>query len=96
MATHDNDPVLELNAHVRRLTGWRRFFAVVYRVILTLGLLLLFAFTGLVFLTGRSYAWTLVFPILLIALGIFLAWVEYRLHMRLYSLNNQELSDSEE
>lgn len=92
----DKEHTPEPNPRAKRLAGWMRFTAVIYRIILVVGLLLLAATAVLIWFTRRTYLWVVIMPLGLIALGILLAWVEYRLHMRLYNLNNQELSDGEE
>ena len=74
----------------KRLSRWVRFFAVLYRVVLVAGLLTLIAALVLLIVTDLLTAWILLLPAFLIALGIVLARVEYRLDLRLYNLHNQE------
>jgi hypothetical protein len=75
--------------HAERLAKRARLIAVIYRIILAAGLLLMVATAVLIFFTRRTYLWVVVLPLTLIALGIFLARVEYRLDLQLYSLENQ-------
>jgi hypothetical protein len=73
----------------KRLARRERFFAVVYRIVLVAGLLGLIATVVLLFATDLFSIWILLLPVALIALGIILARVEYRLDMRLYAIHKQ-------
>jgi hypothetical protein len=90
MAEQEIPPHEEREHFAEGLAQRVRFFAVIYRIILALGLLLLAATAVLIFFTRRAYLWVVVVPLGLIVLGIFLARVEYRLDLQLYSLENQE------
>ena len=96
MAEQEIPPREQLDQQAERLAKQARLFAVIYRIILTAGLLLMAATVVLIFFTRRTYLWVVVVPLGLIALGIFLAWVEYRLDLRLYSLENQEPNQGED
>jgi L-asparagine transporter-like permease len=96
MAEQEIPPHAELNQQTERLAKQVRFFAVIYRIILAAGLLLLAATAVLIFFTRRTYLWVVVVPLGLIALGILLARVEYNLDLRLYSLENQEPNQGED
>jgi len=96
MAEQEIPPHAELDQQAERLAKQARFFVVIYRVILAVGLLLLAATAVLIFLTRRTYLWVVIVPLGLIALGIFLARVEYRLDLQLYSLENQEPNQGED
>ena len=62
-----------------------RLLGVVYRVVLASGLLTLIAVLVLLIFTRRMIVvMLLLLPAALIALGIILAWVEYRLDLRLH------------
>jgi hypothetical protein len=82
--------------HADRLAKRAHLFAVIYRIILAAGLLLLAATAVLIFFTRRTYLWVVVVPLGLIALGIILARVEYLLDLQLYSLENQEPEQGED
>jgi len=86
----------EPDQQTERLAKRVRFFAVIYRIILAVGLLLMAATAVLIFFTRLTYLWVVVVPLGLIALGIFLARVEYDLDLRLYSLENQEPNQGED
>ena len=75
------------NNHLARRA---RFFAVVYRFVLIIGLLALVTAVVALLVTDLFTAWILLLPAFLIALGIILARVEYRLDMRLYHLHKQD------
>jgi L-asparagine transporter-like permease len=96
MAEQEIPPHAELDQQAERLAKQARFFAVIYRVILAVGLLLMAATAVLIFFTRRTYLWVVIVPLGLIALGIFLAWVEYRLDLQLYSLENQAPKQEED
>jgi fatty acid desaturase len=70
-----------------------RFFGVLFRIFLVAGLLLLIAAIVLLIATDLFLVWILVLPLNLIALGFILARVEYRLHLRLHQLPNQDHSE---
>jgi membrane protein YdbS with pleckstrin-like domain len=96
MAEQEIPPQDEREQHAERLAKRARLIAVIYRIILTAGLLLMAAAAVLVFFTRRAYLWVLSVPLVLIALGIFLARVEYRLDLQSYSLENQEPEPGED
>jgi uncharacterized membrane protein (UPF0136 family) len=96
MAEQEIPPHEEREQHAERLVKQARLLAVIYRIILAAGMMLLVATAVLIFFTRRTYLWVLIVPLGLIALGIFLAWVEYRLDLRLYSLENQEPAQGED
>lgn len=79
----------------KRLVRRLRFFAVVYRIVLITGLLVLITAVVLVFATDLLSVWILLLSAALITLGVILARVEYRLDMRLYNLHNQDSINGE-
>ncbi len=91
----DKEHTSEPNPRAKRLAAWGKFTAVIYRVILVVGLLLLAATAVLIYFTRRTYLWVIIIPFGLIALGIFLARVEYCLHMRLHKFQNPEPNQKE-
>lgn len=80
----------------QRLAGWVRFFAVIYRIVLVVGLLALVAGVVLLFVVDWLRAWILLLPAALIILGILLARVEYRLDLRRYHLHNPKPKEVED
>jgi len=62
---------------------WQRFLAVVYRLVIIFGLVLLALGAVLVILTSIIPFWSLAFPMVIIIIGLILARVEYNLHKRL-------------
>ena len=93
MADQENPLNREANLHDKHLARRVRLFAVVYRIVLIAGLLVLIAAVVLLFVTDLFSAWILLLPGVLIALGIILARFEYHLDMRLYHLQNQDSTD---
>lgn len=79
----------------KRLVRRLRFYAVVYRIVLITGLLVLITAVVLLFATDLLSAWILLVPAALITLGVILARVEYRLDMRLYNLHKQDSINGE-
>lgn len=95
MTAPSKQPTSELDPRAKRLAGWVKFTAVIYRIILVVGLLLLAATAVLIYFTRRTYLWVIIIPFGLVALGIFLARVEYCLHMRLHNFQNPEPTQKE-
>ena len=93
MAEQDQPINGDADMQEKRLAGRVRFYAVVYRIVLIAGLLLLIAAVALLLVTDLFSAWILLLPAALIALGIILARVEYHLDVRLYNLRNQASTD---
>jgi len=62
---------------------WQRFLAVVYRLVIIFGLVLLALGAVLVILTSIIPFWSLAFPMVIIIIGLILARVEYNFHKRL-------------
>ena len=89
MAGQDVSEHGDVDQQAQRLAGLVRFYGVVYRITLAFGLLILVAAVGVLILTDLITIKTLVLPVFLIAVGLILARVEYRLDMRLYDLQNQ-------
>jgi hypothetical protein len=67
------------------LVVWVRLTAVIFRVLIILGLITLIIFTILLSFTNIFTIWILAIPIDLILIGIGLARLEYRFHGRLYA-----------
>ena len=84
------DPHFKNNTEkaLNRVAFWVKFLGVLYRLLLISGLIFLLVLVGMLLFTAVFAAWVLIFPILLILTGIFLAWLEYRLDARLYWLKN--------
>lgn len=91
----DKEHTSEPNPRVKSLRGWVRFFAVIYRIILVVGLLLLAATAVLIYFTRRTYLWVVPIPLGVIALGFLLAHVEYRLYRRMHDPQDQEPNHNE-
>jgi len=90
MTVSDKEQTSESDPRAKSVGGWARLIAVIYRIILVLGLLLLGATAVLIFFTRRTYLWVAIVPLGLITLGVILAYVEYRLYTRLHPSQNQE------
>ncbi len=62
---------------------WQRFLSVAYRLVIILGLI--FLVVGFIFVVFTSVVpyWSLIFPVVLIILGIVLARIEYTFHKKL-------------
>lgn len=73
-------------AQIKRLSFWIRLLTVLFRTLIILGLISSAVVILLLALTSRFSCWILFVPGLLIALGILLAWVEYKLHNRHYQM----------
>ncbi len=84
--TENPDTKPELDKHAERLATWVRVLGVVFRLLIILGVLLLGLVTALVLLTEIIAAWVLALPLTLLFIGIWMAWLEYRLHDRVYHL----------
>lgn len=84
--TENPDTKPELDKHAERLATWVRVLGVVFRLLIILGVLLLGLVTALLLLTEILAAWALVLPFALLLIGIWIAWLEYRLHDRVYNL----------
>jgi uncharacterized membrane protein YcaP (DUF421 family) len=84
--TENSDKRPELDKRTNRLAAWVRIMGIVFRLLIILGLLLLGLAAALVLFTDIIPFWVLVLPIILLAIGIWLAWLEYRLHDRVYHL----------
>jgi hypothetical protein len=90
MTAPDQEHTSESDPRAKSQGSWARLIAVIYRIILVLGLLLLGATAVLIFFTRRTYLWVVSVPLGLITLGVILAHVEYRLYQRLHPSQNQE------
>ena len=82
---------LDIEKKTERLGAWLRFVGVLFRLMIVLGLILLLLVVGAILFTSLFSFWILVLPVSLIALGLILAWVEYRLHSRYYALKSRDL-----
>lgn len=84
--TEDNQPTQRETIQQREHQVKKaRLLGVGYRVVLVSGLLTLIAILVLLIFTRRMIVvMLLLLPAALIALGVILAWVEYRLDLRLY------------
>ncbi len=90
MTNQQDEPVQKPDKQVKRLQIWARFFAILFRIMIVAGLLLLVVMIVALIFSSLMYAWLLVIPLGLIILGILLAWLEYDLHKRLYALSNNQ------
>ncbi|HEY9122417.1 MAG TPA: hypothetical protein VIM80_05430 [Brevefilum sp.] len=61
---------------------WQRLLGVVYRLVIILGLLSFALGAVLVIFTDWVLAWQMIFPVLLILIGVVLARVEFVLYKR--------------
>ncbi len=76
----------ELDKHTERLTAWVRVLGIVFRLLIILGVLLFGLVTALLLLTEILAVWVLTIPLILLVIGIWMAWLEYRSHDRVYHL----------
>lgn len=83
------DPDIEKKAE--RLRTWLKLVGVLFRLMIVLGLILLMLVMAAILFTSLFRFWILVVPVLVIALGLLLAWVEYKLHDRYYALKSRNL-----
>jgi len=86
-------PDKKVQPQIKRLSNWIRLLTIGYRTLVLLGLALLILAILLLALTSRFSAWILIFPGLLIGLGILLAWIEYRLDNRRFQLTDRPSGD---
>jgi uncharacterized membrane protein len=64
------------------LQKWQRFFGVIYRVVILIGLIAFVLGAVVVVFTDLILAWQMVFPVILILIGVILARVEFVLYKR--------------
>jgi uncharacterized RDD family membrane protein YckC len=64
---------------------WQRFLAIIYRLVIILGIVLLAVVIILVVITTFVPYWSIAFPLVLILVGVILARLEYTLHNKLSS-----------
>jgi len=76
-----------------RLHKWERVLAILFRVMIIIGLALLVLVIVLLFVMDTFRGWILMVPFILIATGILLVWLEYRLHLRVYALNETQKAE---
>jgi len=81
------DDKQSMEKETRRLHKWERVLAVLFRVMIIIGLALLVLVIVLLFVMNTFGGWILMIPVIVIATGILLAWLEYQLHLRVYALN---------
>jgi hypothetical protein len=93
MAKRKNESTVDLTAQSERLAGKLHFYGVIFRVALIAGLVLLVVIIGLLIFSELISFWVIIFPLVLIAFGVILARVEYRLHLRLFQLTDQNPVD---
>jgi uncharacterized membrane protein YoaK (UPF0700 family) len=65
-----------------KIQRWQRFFGVVYRVIILMGMVAFAVGAVLVVFTDWILAWQMIFPVILILIGVVLARVEFMLYKR--------------
>ncbi len=70
----------------KKLEGWIRLLRIVFRGLIVLGLALLIVAVVVVVIVPLFGLWIFAVPVALISLGIFLAWLEYRLNERVNTL----------
>jgi len=73
----------------KRLLRWKRFLAVLFRISILLGLVFLVVLIAALVFASWFRWWAVLISAGLIALGVILARLEYQLHQRLYSLENE-------
>lgn len=83
-------PTSDLDPRAKRLAGWVKLTAVIYRITLVIGLLLFAASAVLIFFTRRTHLWVVTIPIGLIVFSVLLAHVEYRLYRRMHHPQYQD------
>ena len=81
------DDKRSMEKETRRLYKWERILAVLFRIVIILGLALLVLVIVLLFVVDAFGGWILIAPFVVVATGILLAWLEYRLHLRVYALS---------
>ena len=64
------------------LQKWQRFFGVVYRVVILIGLIAFVLGAVVVVFTDLILAWQMVFPVIIILVGVIFARVEFLLYKR--------------
>ncbi len=74
----------------KRLAGWVRLTAVLFRVLIMLGLVSLAILIILLIFTNIFVIWILAIPLALILIGIGLARLEFTLHDRLYAAGHKK------
>ena len=80
---------------IRRLSGWVRLLAILFRLVIILALLLFVLIILGLILTSFFKVWFLILPVGMLTVGIILARTEYHLHGKLYELKNQALQQQE-
>lgn len=86
-----------VQVQTKRLSKRIRLLPVLYRILIILGLVSLALSIFLLAFNSRFSFWILLAPGLIVALGILLAWIEYKLHNRHYQLlgNNSSEEDAD-
>ena len=84
---------MHVQEKTKKLRFWIRLLTLLYCILILLGLVLLLLAILLLALTSRFTSLILLVPGLLVGLGVLLAWVEYRLHLRGHHLG--DLADPE-
>lgn len=88
-------PQAEEETMKKGLAFWVRLTAVLFRVLIILGLIALILFAILLSLTKIFTIWILAIPLALILIGIGLARLEYCFHGRLYTDANINIDQYE-
>ena len=73
------------------MSTWLRLIAVLYRLLIVVGLILGVLVISAILFTSMFSLWVLLLPVSLTALGIIMAWVEFKLHDRYYALKSKDV-----
>lgn len=92
MADNRIPPVQDNDLKKVGLAGWGRLTAVLFRVLIILGLISLTIFIILLVFTKIFTIWILLIPVVLVLIGICLAWLEYYLHDRLNATRDKRIN----
>lgn len=82
---------LDLKKKAERLGAWLGLVGVLFRLLIVAGLILGVLVIFTILFTSMFRLWILILPAVLIALGVLLAWLEFRLHSRYYDLQSRHL-----
>ena len=73
------------------MSTWLRLIAVLYRLLIVVGLILGVLVISAILFTSMFSLWVLLLPVSLTALGVIMAWLEFKLHDRYYALNSKDV-----
>jgi len=78
----------EAERKIGRLSAWVRLLAVLFRVLIILGLTGIVIILILLLAVSHIKVWLLLIPVFALVLGLVLARSEYRLYNRLYEMEH--------